>query len=101
MDREVRQRKGTRGGALSDQKRLAATADEAAPPSEGRAARPTPPPPFDLAEFARDSESKLQSSGESDAHSTGPPPPFHPASVHPAALPERGSAEWLPASLQA
>jgi CheY-like chemotaxis protein len=59
----------------------------------------TPPPPFDLAEFARDSESRLRASAETDAHSTAPPPPYHPASVHPMPVQDEPHG-WLPPALQ-
>ena len=59
---------------------------ETVPPSEGSpptsdGRRPTPWPSFDLAAFARDSETNLSALAALDKLPTAPPPPFHPASI--------------------
>jgi hypothetical protein len=56
---------------------------------EPESRRPTPPPTFDMREFARDSESQIRATqtlrSAADEPSTGPPPPHHPASILPKA----------------
>lgn len=39
----------------------------------------TPPPPFDLVAFAKDSETRIRAFAEASRRPTGPPPPFHPS----------------------
>jgi hypothetical protein len=62
--------------------------------------RPTPHPGFDVAKFARDSERKMCTAAAVDKTPTGPPPPYHPASMAPAAAAAK-DATVVPAALDA
>jgi CheY-like chemotaxis protein len=74
--------------------------DEEPWPDEPSTGVRTPPPPFDLARFAQDSESRIRAFAEASKRPTGPPPPFHP-SVNLHELPRAGLAPPLPPGVQA
>jgi predicted metal-binding protein len=69
--------------------------------------RPTPTPGFDVAKFARDSEQKMSAAetvdSAEDKTPTGPPPPYHPASMPPQPKPGAQLRECasIPAPLEA
>jgi CheY-like chemotaxis protein len=57
--------------------------DQEAWPDEPATGVRTPPPPFDLVAFAKDSETRIRAFAEASRRPTAPPPEFHPSLSRP------------------